>query len=118
VSKAKSNRQAFKVWLTISCLGYAASIGLALSRIAHPEWEHVPIEPLLLFSSSVIGWIQIKRHSELASSYTLTAREIGIAREEKSNISDEDQMSAFVNETELAFSREHTQWVARQETAG
>ena len=118
VDKAKSNRKAFKIWLTVSCLGYAASIGLALLRIAHPKWEHVPIEPLLLFSSSVIGWIQIKRHSELASSYTLTAREIGIAREEKSKIFNEDQMSAFVNETELAFSREHTQWVARQKTAG
>jgi len=117
VKKARVNRRAFKVWLTISCLGYAASIGLALSRIAHPEWEHVPIEPLLLFSSSVIGWVQTKRHSELASSYTLTAREIGIALEE-ADISSESVLSTFVNVTEIAFSREHTQWVARQETAG
>ena len=118
VRKAKGNRRAFKLWVTASVAAYSLAILLALSRIAFPSWHHWPIEPLILFASFVIGWVQIKKHSELAASYTLTASEIEMAKEEGHNIRTEDAFSNYVNDTELVFSREHTQWVARQETAG
>lgn len=118
VRKAKGNRRAFKAWVTASVFAYGNAILLAVLRIAVPPWHHWPIEPLILFASFVIGWVQIKKHSELAASYTLTAAEIGLAKEEGQNISTEDAFSDYVNDTELVFSREHTQWVARQETAG
>ncbi len=116
--KARQNRRAFKIWLAISVLSYVVAFILALSRIARPSWRFVPLEPVIVFATCAIGWIQIKRHSELASSYTMTATEIGLAREAIVEIENEQTFSDFVNDTELAFSREHTQWVARQRTAG
>jgi len=66
-------------------------------------------------ASSIIGWTQIKRFTELASAYTLTAHEIGIVVTSLDEATDERSFSNVVNESELAFSREHTQWVARQQ---
>ena len=55
-----------------------------------------------------------ERFSELAASYALAAHEIGIIREQANAVS-EAQFSTFVADTENAFSREHTQWVARKD---
>lgn len=118
LKKASLNRRAFIFWVWISGVSYAIASSLALSRIAFPEWKIVPIEPLIVIASSIVGWVQIKKHSELAASYTLTATEIGIAAEDAQHFDDEKLFSDFVNDTELAFSREHTQWIARQQTAG
>jgi len=45
---------------------------------------------------------------------SLTAHEIGLLQTRLGTIDSEEKFSAFVNEAERAFSREHTQWVARQ----
>ena len=55
-----------------------------------------------------------QRHSELASAYALTAHEIGIIEERARGTSTNKEFSNFVNDAEQAFSREHTQWIARQ----
>lgn len=118
VGKARQNRKSFIRWMWASIFGYGLAIIISIFRVAHPEWKHTPIEPLIALSASVLAWVQIKKHSELAASYTLTATEIGIAREDSKSLTSEQAFSDFVNDTELAFSREHTQWVARQQTAG
>lgn len=114
-SKAVSNKRAFRRWVVVSVLTYIVAAGLALSRIAIPNWELWPIDPLIVAASATIGWIQIKKFSELAASYSLTAHEIGIIQGRVREIYSEDQFAEFINEAELAFSREHTQWVARQQ---
>ena len=58
--------------------------------------------------------MQIKKFNELTSAYTLTAHEIGIIQGRLEEVDSEEDLSEFINEAELAFSREHTQWVARQ----
>ena len=118
IKKARSNQRAFTLWIWASCIAYAIAIILALSHIGYPTWKSVPIEPLIVIATSSIGWVQIKKHSELATSYTLTATEIGIAAEDAMKLDKEELFSDFVNDMELAFSREHTQWIARQKTAG
>jgi len=86
-----------------------------LVRIGYPDMSFSPTEPLIVMASSIIGWTQIKRFTELASAYTLTAHEIGIVVTSLDEATDERSFSNVVNESELAFSREHTQWVARQQ---
>lgn len=113
--KALANKRSFRKWLTVSVLTYIAASVLVLSRIVYPNWEIWPIDPLIVAASATIGWIQIKKFSELAASYTLTAHEIGIIQGRVAELQDEHQFSEFINEAELAFSREHTQWVARQQ---
>ena len=115
-SKAGANKRAGKRWGRIAVGAYVVAIGLALARIALPNWELWPIEPVLVFASAIIGWTQVKKFNELASSYTLTAHEIGIIQGNLEPASTNEEFSDFVNEAEQAFSREHTQWVARQQS--
>jgi hypothetical protein len=114
VSKAKINKVASRRWVAVSVLVYAAALALVFFRIVYPENKILPIEPLIVVASSIIGWVQVKKFNELASAYTLTAHEIGILQSKCKESDTEEAFSEFVAEAELAFSREHTQWVARQ----
>lgn len=113
--KAGANRLASGRWVAFGISVYVIAIVLVLLRIVFPGRELWPIEPLIVAASSIVGWTQVKKFNELASSYTLTAHEIGIIQGEIGEISSEAAFSAFVNDAEQAFSREHTQWVARQQ---
>jgi len=113
-SKAKSNKRSATNWVTIGALAYAIATALALSRIKFPDWHLWPIEPVIVFASSVIGWMQIKKFNELAASYVVAAHEIGFIEPKIKDVNSEPELSEAVNEAELAFSREHTLWIARQ----
>lgn len=112
--KAGDNKKAFGRWVRVTFFVYLLAILTVLLRIVFPEVGIWPTSPLTILAASIIGWIQIKKFNELSSSYTLTAHEIGIIQGRIDEISNEEDFSEFVNEAELAFSREHTQWVARQ----
>ncbi|PTM44680.1 uncharacterized protein DUF4231 [Sphingomonas aerolata] len=114
--KAGANKRAGRFWGKIGVFAYIVAIVLALTRIALPDWELWPIEPVLVFASAIIGWTQVKKFNELASSYALTAHEIGIIQGNIESVETEEALSDFINESERAFSREHTQWVARQQS--
>jgi len=113
--KASANKKASGAWMLGGILAYGIAITLVLFRIAHPQQEIWPIEPMIVVASSIVGWTQVKKFNELASSYTLTAHEIGIIQGRVREVGSEAEFSDFVNEAEQAFSREHTQWVARQQ---
>lgn len=114
--KAKKNR----TWAIRSIAAlislYALAFSVLLLRVAHPDWSYSHPEPLILLASALIGWMQIKKFNELATSYNLTAIEIGILKSKTSEIQTEEDLSNFVDDAEEAFSREHTQWLARRST--
>lgn len=115
IAKAQWNRRHFRIWIIACVAVHALAIILATARIRHDNLLHFwPTEPLLVIASSIVGWIQLKKFNELASAYSLTAHEIGILQTRLGAIDTEESFSNFVNEAERAFSREHTQWVARQ----
>jgi len=112
--KATENKRKSKLWVVIAIGVYLVAIGLSLTRIAHLELRIMPVETLILVASTIVGWTQIKKFNELASSYTLTAHEIGLTFGPLRQVKKEEDLAKFVLEAEQAFSREHTQWVARQ----
>ncbi len=113
--KSKDNKRAFFLWIVITLSTYVlALVSVNSDRLGIP-WASFGFEPLVVIVTSSIGWMQMKRFSELMASYNLTALEIGIIRGNSSSIKTEEELSAFVNEAELAFSREHTQWAARRD---
>lgn len=114
--KAVANKKASKWWLGVGVFAYAVAILLVLFRIAYPEGGVWPIEPIIVVASAIIGWTQVKKFNELTSSYALTSHEIGIIQSRIQEVKKEGEFAAFVNEAEQAFSREHTQWVARQQS--
>ncbi|WP_369038147.1 SLATT domain-containing protein [Roseovarius tolerans] len=108
-----SNRRKF--WFGFSVLLYIVAAVLLLSEELDGPDLTWGFSFLLVVVTSSFGWIQVKRHGELAASYTLTAHEIGSIQTLALEISDETKLSEFVNAAEFAFSREHTQWQARRD---
>ena len=113
-SKSAENRKKGKIWFGILIGLQAIAVVLLVLRVAYPDFRMWPTEVFIVAAGSSLTWIQMKRFRELASSYGLTAQEIGIIRGEIEGIENETDFIEFVKDSENAFSREHTQWVARK----
>lgn len=112
--KAKSNSAAGRRFaIALGCL-YVIAFVVLLIRLDQPGWIYAHPDPLILLGASVLGWMQIKRFNELGAAYGLTAAEIGILKSRAPEIADDIALSIFVDDAEEAFSREHTQWLARR----
>jgi hypothetical protein len=75
-----------------------------------------PIGTLLSVISVLFTWVQTKKYKELEKSYALATHEIGFI-ETHDNDTNEKLFSDYVINAENAFSREHTQWIARKDTS-
>lgn len=117
-TKAESNKKANRNWLicivVLIVVYLIAMLLVASNHIQKDDWFS-NVEPILIVITALIGWVQIKKHGELASSYILTAHEIQKLIQELSLLGDNpEEFEQFVDSAEQAFSREHTQWVARK----
>ncbi len=112
--KSTYNKKMSKRWGKLIISLYILALIFSLSNIYFSSFLILPVALITTLASSFIGWSQIKRYDELQSSYLLTAGEILAIKEQVHYISTESQLSAFVRDAELAFSREHTQWTARR----
>ncbi len=116
VAKSSDNKRKGKIWsyviFSLYLLAFLCSVYNAFLS-TQSDWV-IPINIVTTIAASLVGWAQVKRFGELSASYILTAHEIGLIKEQASYISSEADFSAFVRESETAFSREHTQWIARR----
>ncbi len=111
--KTQFNRRRSKQWFITSVFLHSLAVLMLLYRIKEPS-SHLPIEVVAVAASAVLTWVQAKKHNELHSSFALAAHEIVLIKGESVSISGEPELSEFVVDSESAFSREHTQWVARK----
>lgn len=111
--KANYNIKKRNVWFCITIGLHALAIILLLYNIKEPHLK-LPIEVIAIGTSSALTWVQAKKHSELSSSYSLTAHEIVLIQSEVTTFSNESEFSDYIMNCENAFSREHTQWFARK----
>jgi hypothetical protein len=88
-NKAVWNKSMSDRWVCASFAVYTAALVLVISHVAFPDWPYLPIEPLIVLASVFLGWTQIKKFSELASVYTLTAHEIGLIEGKLSDVDSE-----------------------------
>lgn len=114
-NKAKYNKIRSKRYLIVTCCAYITAIFLLFMRINEPTLNQLPIETLAVVVSSLIGWAQLRRFNDLASSYQLTAIELGIIKARFDGVKTFKALNEFVSDAESAFSREHTQWAARRD---
>lgn len=113
--KSKANKRALYFWIGATIVLYViAAVALNAEQLGLPL-ATLAFDPMIVLVTSALGWLQMKRHGELMASYNLTAHEIGIIKGNADAVTSEEQFSDFINEAELAFSREHTQWVARRD---
>lgn len=113
--KAQFNKQSGTKWFTVIVVLNALAIVCAVLRVGFSGWTYIPTDTFAVAAACAISWLQAKRFTELTTSYALTAHEINISRARSERIQTEAALSQFVNDTENAFSREHTQWAARRD---
>ena len=115
-AKAKFNsrrsRNYFKLLIVINVL----AIAFSASKIKFVEFQYFPTDVLIALAASILSWMQAKRYSELSASYALTAHEIQIINGQAHELNTDERFSSFIGDAENAFSREHTQWVARKDS--
>jgi hypothetical protein len=107
----KSSFRFFVLLITISLL---LSIGLFLD-LEKSNTIVYPIPILLSALSIIFTWVQTKKYRELEKSYALASHEIGFIAMLKDRVCTDKELSNFVIDSENAFSREHTQWIARKD---
>lgn len=114
-NKAAFNRRKSKGFFWLLIATNAVAVACAILRLTCPDQHFWPTDVFVAAAASFLSWMQGKRFSELASSYALAAHEIGLIREQSLLPDTEEKFSLFVADAENAFSREHTQWVARKD---
>lgn len=112
-NKSKFNEKRAEMWFWTTVSLHSLAILLLLYNIYEPNAK-LPIEVVAVAASSVLTWLQAKKHNELSSSYSLTAHEIILIKSEITIIKSEEDLSEYIINCENAFSREHTQWYARK----
>lgn len=112
-SAANANwaRRFFSALIAVN--GVAVIFAVLRLRLVSPAFW--PTDVLVVMAASVLGWIQARRYSELSASYALSAHEISVILEDCERAMSESEFSEYVSDAESAFSREHTQWVARSD---
>jgi hypothetical protein len=113
--KWTDNKNKSIFWFWVMIIFHSMAVILLIYKVANPS-NTLPVESALMAGSGILTWMQVKRFKEHKSAYALTAYEIGIIKERSTNIETEEELSDFVKDTENAFSREHTQWIARRDT--
>jgi hypothetical protein len=113
-TKASYNKELAKNWLIGLIVTNSIIIILLLIEVGY-GFYNLPTPALIVVGSSIVSWTQIKKYQDLATSYGLTAHEIGIIKDQSFKVQGEKELSDFVKDAENAFSREHTQWVARKD---
>jgi hypothetical protein len=114
-NKAAFNRRMSNGFFCALITINAGAVIFAILRIAHPSQQLWPTDVFVASAASFLSWMQAKRFSELGASYALAAHEIGLIREQSLLPDTDEKFSTFVGDAENAFSREHTQWVARRD---
>jgi hypothetical protein len=109
-----NKKMATRFFLAVIIMNTIAVI-FAIARIWFPSTPYWPTDALVTLAATTLSWIQAKRFSELSASYALAAHEISLIKEQSLSVMTDDDLSQFVGDAENAFSREHTQWIARKD---
>lgn len=109
-----SSNESHWFWLTTGLQMLAVILAIVEVASGGLRVSMVPI--LMTCAASAVAWNQMKRHSELAQTYSLAAQELGDQEAIALDITEESQFLALVEQVEETISREHTMWCARRDT--
>lgn len=113
--KSKTLRIAYIAYSVAVVLCYIAIIILMIISISKPTIIF-PVELISAISAALISWIEAKKYNELSCAYSLAVNDISIIKDNmlEGQVGSQE-VSEYVNNSENAFSREHTQWIARKQ---
>lgn len=100
-------------WITIVLQILATSLAIVQAVSSSLSVNVVPI--LITCVAAAVAWSQMKRHGELAQTYSLATQELGDQEALDWPTMKEDDFLSLVEQVEETISREHTMWYARRE---
>ena len=62
----------------------------------------------------MLAWSQLKRFSDLATTYAVAAEDISRISVKYSTVETQEDLDAMVSDVEDAVSREHSMWLTRR----
>lgn len=112
--KAEWNKNKSNFWFWLIIVSQAVALISIVFLIKYPDnnWNLVGL--LTTIASSAISWLQIKQHQELKQAYTTAAEELNFIKELSYKVTNDEQLSEFILDSENAISREHTLWIAQR----
>jgi len=113
--KACLNRRMVNRFFIALLFSISVAIALSIARVRYTTIAYWPTDFFVTVAAGLLSWIQAKRFQELSASYALTAHEISLIRQQAGVAMTANELSGFVGDAENAFSREHTQWIARKD---
>lgn len=110
-SKGQSQRRASRTMLGFE----VCAVGLALWRLMEPVEIDAP--SLFITAAAATGaWSQAKNFGYLSEAYSVTSHELPMVKDSLDRAQTEASFAQAVHDAEAAFSREHTMWLARQQS--
>ena len=114
LNNAKFNSRKENCWFWTVVILQLLAIAFAISWAASSGLP-VNVVPLLMTCAASAGaWSQMKRYGELALTYSLAAQELAEQEALATDIMQEADFLALVEQVEENISREHTMWCARR----
>ena len=113
VQRAIANDRSSRRWTTAALVASLGGVAGALLRLLELTGLDL-MGVMAALAAGATAWAQLKQHSLLATSYSLTAHELSVARERLKTVGDEADWSTAVGDAEEAVSREHQMWLARR----
>jgi len=100
-------------WGTAGLQGITVAMAIIQASTGGLAYNMVPI--LTTCAAVAAAWNQMKRHDELKKTYALASQELCELEAIASNLASESDFPQFVEQVEVAISREHTMWCARRD---
>lgn len=113
--KAATNRRMVDKYFIALLTTIGISILFSIVKVRYPTASFWPTDFFVTVAAGLLSWIQAKRFQELSASYALAAHEISLIRQQAGTPMSDEELSKFIGDAENAFSREHTQWIARKD---
>lgn len=113
-TKTRYNNRKENQFFYVLILCQAVALLYSLILIKNPLiFNAVPL--ITAIASGLISWTKVKQFKELAQAYATTAQEISLILHQAYQIAEDHALRIFVSDSESAFSREHTLWLARKD---
>ena len=105
-------------WFWSTTVLQIIAVSLAIVQVVSSGFAVNLVPILTTCAAAAIAWSQMKRHGELAQTYTVAAQELGDQEAMSSDLMEESAFVRFVEQVEETISREHSMWCARREVLG
>lgn len=116
-NKASQNARSETIWFWFVFLVEFLAIGCA----AYQAWQLKEINlvgGVASLGTAFIAWSQIKRFSDLDTSYAIAAGDLRSIGEVHFRVEKQEELDRLVQDVETAVSREHSMWLAKRVVTG